>query len=316
MTHWWVNHNQTWEHETGRGFMWSPKQQRNGARSEYYDNMRRLIPGDRVFSFYASRLQQIGVIQDVAITANRPREFGAAGNAWANIGWRVPVYWSELPRRLHPAEHIVMLRQYLPDHHSPISPDTGHGNQCYLTKISDELADEIFRLIGVTVQQVININQGIVGQKGIISEVDSLKEEEIWNDNSIVETEKETHVKARIGQGQFRNNVSGIEPLCRVSGVSDPQFLRAGHIKPWRYCNNIERLDGNNGLMLAPHIDHLFDKGYITFEADGTMLISPHVSSEQLRLLGIDVNREHNVGPFSEAQEAYLTHHRNQVFLS
>ena len=55
---------------------------------------------------------------------------------------------------------------------------------------------------------------------------------------------------------------------------SDPNFLIASHIKPWKVSDNVLRLDGSNGLTLAPRIDRLFDKGYITFSQDGSLFLS------------------------------------------
>ena len=63
----------------------------------------------------------------------------------------------------------------------------------------------------------------------------------------------------------FRANVLLREEACRVTRVSEPRHLQASHIKPWRDATDAERLDGANGLLLSPHIDHLFDEGYITF---------------------------------------------------
>ena len=80
-------------------------------------------------------------------------------------------------------------------------------------------------------------------------------------DKSIPETVRQQLAQARVGQGLFRSNVLHIEKVCRVTGVSDPNFLIASHIKPWKVSDNAERLDGSNGLMLAPHIDRLFEKG-------------------------------------------------------
>ena len=45
--------------------------------------------------------------------------------------------------------------------------------------------------------------------------------------------------------------------------------------KPWRDATNDERLDGENGLLLTPSIDHLFDRGFIGFEDGGRLIISP-----------------------------------------
>ena len=88
-------------------------------------------------------------------------------------------------------------------------------------------------------------------------------------------TEVKRTVSQRVGQLQFRNEVLRMEGACPITGVSSPAFLRASHIKPWRACYTPEeRLDPYNGLALAPHIDQLFDQGYITFDASGTLLLS------------------------------------------
>jgi hypothetical protein len=69
--------------------------------------------------------------------------------------------------------------------------------------------------------------------------------------------------QARIGQGQFRKAVLTLEPACRVTGITQPPYLVASHIKPWAVCVGDEHVDGANGLMLAPHVDHLFHTGRV-----------------------------------------------------
>jgi hypothetical protein len=68
------------------------------------------------------------------------------------------------------------------------------------------------------------------------------------------DTEKSQSILARRGQGWFRGRLEKIESCCRLTGVRDRAHLRASHIKPWKDSTDRERLDGNNGLLLAPHI--------------------------------------------------------------
>lgn len=93
-------------------------------------------------------------------------------------------------------------------------------------------------------------------------EGDVVEAEELQFDERITPTEKQQISNARRGQGLFRARVELIERGCRLTGVVDRAHLGASHIKPWRACTNTERLDGHNGLLLAPHIDHLFDRGF------------------------------------------------------
>jgi hypothetical protein len=121
-------------------------------------------------------------------------------------------------------------------------------------------------------------------------------------------TEKQALILSRRGQGIFRDKVLRVEPCCRVTGIDDPNYLIASHIKPWSESSNAERLSENNGLMLAPHVDHLFDHGYISFSDVGDLLISPKCAAGVLAIWGIPLTL--NVGPFRNAQREFLAHHR------
>lgn len=125
------------------------------------------------------------------------------------------------------------------------------------------------------------------------------------------ETERRQLVLSRRGQGLFRARVDALEAACRVTGVADRGHLRASHIKPWRVATDAERLDGDNGLFLAPHIDHLFDRGYISFDDEGRVLVSPLLAPSVVRAWGIDTSAQR---PMREAQRAYLAYHRASVF--
>jgi len=91
-------------------------------------------------------------------------------------------------------------------------------------------------------------------------------EQLVTADITIAETDRVALVRARRGQGIFRDRVAQIERRCRVTGVENPAHLVARHCKPWRDATNVERLDGENGLMLTPTIDHLYYRGFIGFE--------------------------------------------------
>ena len=79
-----------------------------------------------------------------------------------------------------------------------------------------------------------------------------------------------------------------------------------------RFATNEERLDPDNGLMLAPHVDKLFDEGLITFSDDGTLLISPQLPQATVRKLGLPLTA--NVGTFHGRKKAYLARHRDGIF--
>jgi len=91
--------------------------------------------------------------------------------------------------------------------------------------------------------------------------------------------------------------------------------LIASHCKPWRDATDDERLNGENGLLLTPSIDHLFDRGFIGFENNGELIISPVAHRPSLRRMGIETEKTANVGVFTLGQKAFLGFHRNEVLL-
>ena len=122
-------------------------------------------------------------------------------------------------------------------------------------------------------------------------------------------TEKARLIKARIGQGAFRQQVLRIwRNGCAVTGCQIGSILRASHIKPWRDCaNKQERLDSDNGLMLSANLDALFDRGLISFADNGNMLVDKGISDEDRKRLGL--GRPLLIRP-SQGQTRYLKHHR------
>ncbi|MEJ8568622.1 HNH endonuclease [Elongatibacter sediminis] len=325
MNYWWVNQNQTFQQETEGGYLWSPKRNAHGGRNPFYEFMREVAPGDLVFSFQGTYIRAIGVARSTAYEAPKPREFGAAGPNWSHIGWRVDVHFYPLSRQIRPADHMHLLRRVLPERYSPLQA-SGRGNQgVYLTAVRDNLARVLVELIGTEAHHLVaSVRSGLLveneaGTRDVA--VGQVEWEEhlsaqIRNDESVPETEREAIIVARRGQGKFKEAVMQQERRCRITGVDRIEHLRASHIKPWRDCeDHRQRLDGSNGLLLTPSIDHLFDRGFISFENNGELLVSPVAHSQSLQRMGIDTTRVVNVGQFGDDQRAYMEFHRDQVFL-
>jgi hypothetical protein len=315
MKYWWVNQKQTFRHEIGGGYMWSPKKNKNGARNQFYENMTHVSPGDMIFSYYNGGIGHIGTATSSAFEERVPTEFGSAGAQWKPDGWRVNVQYKPLSTPFQPKDHMEVIAPLLPEKYSPIQPN-GDGNQVYLAEVPEKMARALIELIGKEVDELLKENK---------TDTDSALEREkqeveiqkhFLEDNSITETERKALVSSRVGQGKFREKVSEIEKKCRVTGVKNPAHLIASHIKPWRFSTNQERLDGHNGLLLAPHIDHLFDRGFISFSDEGEILISPQSDLEALSALGIDHTKNVSVGTFTSQQQSYLGYHRNNIFKS
>jgi hypothetical protein len=128
-------------------------------------------------------------------------------------------------------------------------------------------------------------------------------------DSNLAASEKSTLIQARVGQGKFRKQVLQMwRNACAVSDCKVDAILRASHIKPWRECiNTQERLDPDNGLILAANLDALFDRGLISFENTGSMLIDKRISSADGKKLGLGSSLL--IRP-NQGQARYLKYHR------
>jgi len=309
-SYWWVNHKQAYRQETDGGYIWSPKANANGARNVSYDNLSRCQRGDVVFSYANGRISQIGLVETAAVTAQKPEEFGATGENWNPEGLLVRVNWSPLRRALVPQAFFDLIQPLLPERHSPISTSTGRGNQVvYLAGLSEMLGLLLLKLIEDHADPAVRVHLLVLAEEGeytasLLDDIQRLREVPS-------STERDALTKARLGQGLFRHRVAEWEPACRVMGLARQEFLVASHIKPWRVCDNSERLDGANGLLLSPHVDKLFDRHWISFDASGQLLCDHEAAREALRCWGIE--GANLIRPFSREQEQFLSTHRQEL---
>ncbi len=124
--------------------------------------------------------------------------------------------------------------------------------------------------------------------------------------------EREAIILARIGQGIFRENLINHWKGCSVTGFRNTEFLVASHIKPWRDCDNDEALDMPNGLLLLPNIDRAFDRGFISFNSNGGILLSPQLHVSDAKALGLHENMK--LRWCYPQHEEYLKFHRENFF--
>jgi hypothetical protein len=254
MRYWWVNQNQTYKFEVPGGFLWSPKTRADGGKNHFYNTMEQVRPGDLVFSFCDTYIKAIGVVQRPAITAPKPN-FRTAGGNWLDEGWFVEVEFVELNNPIKPKDFMSEIRPLLADKYAPLQTN-GNGLQgIYLTEISTKFGE---LLLVLTRADLPNIQHELAPLPEGESEYEiNLEIQARKLDGDL---EKIQLTKSRRGQGIFKANVRLIENHCRITGVSSIKHLRASHIKPWSVSDNDEKLDGYNGLLLSPHVDHLFDR--------------------------------------------------------
>ena len=305
MTYWWVNQNQTWRDEIFGEYLWSPKLDAKGRHTHFYDNMTRLQPGDIVLSHFNGALRYAGVVESPAISDRKP-DFGFRGGNWSDDGWTVRMRFIELTSPVKPQDELTLYLQVAPERFGPMNSQ-GRVNQQYLFELPAILGTQYLGAAGLNEDAVKSAVRYDPTIERLVQDA-----EEVLTDPELTPTEKHVLATARIGQGMFKEQVRRFEPICRITGLSDSKYLIASHMRPWRDSNNAERLDGHNGLLLSPHVDHLFDRGLITFKNSGQPVISIQVNSTVPELWHLDLNRQGK--RFSLEQVPYLEYHRDVIF--
>ena len=299
--YWWVNHKQTFKHEISGGFLWSPKFKSNGDRNYFYDTMADAEVGDIVLSYANGKVSYFGVVVEEASTAQKPSEFGAAGDVWDNDGWFLPISWQKISPFIQPKLIWDEIQHLFPQKYSPLNGQGGGNQGCYLAEISEQI---FLTLMQYSLEKNPILFSTI--QKNLATTSSALRRQI---------TEVKRTVNQRIGQLQFRNEVIKLEGACPITGVASPAFLRASHIKPWRVCETAEeRLDPYNGLALAPHIDQLFDQGYITFDTSGSLILSDECPPMIPIQWGFEEKISQSLIEVNSKRSKYINYHNRHVF--
>ncbi|WP_177195553.1 HNH endonuclease [Salibacterium qingdaonense] len=140
-----------------------------------------------------------------------------------------------------------------------------------------------------------------------LESIDADVDKEEWTDGFSEGTEKTSMQKSRTKQEKFRKNLLSYWKGCALSGFTNGALLRASHIKPWHVCNDEERVDRYNGLLLLPTYDELFDRGFISFTSHGDIMISKTLTAKERKHLGLSSSLSITV---EEEHKPYLCFHR------
>lgn len=85
---------------------------------------------------------------------------------------------------------------------------------------------------------------------------------------------REQLIKARVDQSFFRRSIlASYNNTCCITGIKEPKFLIAGHIKPWSIDVN-NRLNPQNGIAINALHDKAFENGLLTITPDYKVKIS------------------------------------------
>ena len=125
--------------------------------------------------------------------------------------------------------------------------------------------------------------------------------------------DREVLTKQRVNQGFFREALLRIKPRkkCVLCEVSAPSLLIASHIKPWAVSDGEERVDPDNGFLMCPNHDKLFDLGFISFDNEGNILVSEELSETDRTFMFVNPDAQI---PLTEGNRKYLKYHRESIF--
>ena len=178
----------------------------------------------------------------------------------------------------------------LENHYCPIC---GLNNSSLLSKVA---FDKILELAKI------NKNKDVIEISDSLKDIESL---------DLIGDERETLIKSRIGHSKFKELLKLENHYCPICGLNNSSLLIASHIKPWSKSDSKEKVDIDNGILFCPNHDYLFDKGLISFDNEGQVLISSLLSQEDKIILGIKESIKINL---SEKKKKYLEWHRKNIY--
>lgn len=282
-SYYWVNQGHTFHEERKAGLLWAPERTSTGSKRVYWDTMSELLPGDLVFNYANGAIRACATITSAAVPMLWP--FEAVSPYSPAQGGRVVMctyFVLQSPIHLTTVTAIEVLRVELQSGRNPVLDRRGAVAQKYLCAVSPTAGQHLASLCDVSPSEI----------KGLIP--------------TLPPTEVSRLVDARLGQGKFREDLLiEFDSTCPVTGLAIPELLRASHIKAWAQADNDERLDRNNGLLLAAGVDAAFDRGYIAFSDAGELMVSHKLSPSHRTALGIPI------GAYA-LERAFMTPQRRQ----
>lgn len=261
-----------------KGIIKCPQKERWGNIPHYYSRMTEVEKGDCIFHY------QNGHFIAISIANSSASEIFVESNN--ELHFEISVSYYELQNSLHIRTYWEEIVRLLPNEYSPFQYN-GHDNIGYLYPCYDNLSAYL------------------------LSKIAELNEDPILFD-IIANTEAKITTKMRIGHQSFKRKLMELwQNKCAICGINLSSILKASHAKPWKDCNDYERLDPYNGLLLCAHHDALYDRGFITVDKEGNVLIAS-ILDENSHNIRFD-NEEKQISIFEENKK-YFQWHKSYVF--
>lgn len=270
--------NDQYKQQLDHNILSCPQKDTFGNIPHYYARMTDVVKGDKVFHYANGNIVALGTIIRPAISSiyesNNTYYFSAQ------------THYETLPNPLHIRTYWDEIKQLLPAEYSPFQKN-GHDNRGFLYPCDENLA-------ALFMTKIAQLND----DEQVLQEV--------------IETDAKIQTKMRIGHQHYKEKLLELwDNECVLCKINIPELLRASHAKPWRDCNHQERVDPYNGLLLCAHHDALFDRGFISFNTNGKLLISNELLYAQPSIYAIHTD---NHIQLYEQNFKYLLWHEAYVF--
>lgn len=264
-----VMQGRTYHEEKEWGIIWTPQKDRIGQEQHSWERVREVRAGDRILHYVKGEFVAISVAVTDCIVAEDPSKSSSGP------GYLVRLDYHELDVPLRVREYFKEIEPYLPIKYSPFQHD-GNGNQGYLYPCNEELLIYL-------IERIAELNIYEEDDEQLEFAIGIVKRTE---HNTFIpmltETESEAKTKVRLGKQKFGNELlDQWDGACAICGIGLPALLKACHSKPWKDSTEAERLDRYNGILLCHNHATLYEEGYIAFDGQGKIHISPQIPGEE-----------------------------------
>lgn len=297
--YWWVNQGRTFKLAIDENCIWAPYTNKSNKTNFHWETMDAVQLDDIVFSYYKGEILSYNVVKKTSYRSERPFQDQSPNAPWKNIGRKIDLIYNLLEKPIKIKPIITKLRPFLSQKYSPYDIKHEKANQGYLFEIMPQVAEIFFNEINNNSDENVDENIAVSENKNI-------------DDNS-EGGDKDAKSKVRIGHDKFRKKVKDYwNDRCCITNFKNI-LLTASHIKPWRHSNKKEKVDPNNGLLLSPSYNAAFDKNLISFNDDGSIIISNKISGSELAKIGVNENVK--IMNLNDGHKQYLKFHRDNLDL-
>lgn len=270
--------NELYEKQLSMKILSCPQKDSFGNIPHYYARMIELSKGDKIFHYTNGNIVSIGTVVKPTISV-----LDVANSCYY---FHTEIHYETIDNPLHIRSYWEEIKKFLPAEYSAFQKN-GRDNGGFLYPCDENLASLLMTKIAL-----LNENDGIV--------------------NEILETEAKIQTKMRIGHQNYKEKLLRLwNNECAICKINIPELLRASHAKPWRDSNQQERIDPYNGLLLCAHHDALFDKGFITFNENGEILLSQQLINSNPNIYAINPSTKIHI---FEKSSKYLLWHQSYIF--